>query len=451
MINRTLSKFLARWKDTPTRLPLILRGARQVGKTTLINNFANHYDQYLYFNLEIGKDAALFKNKATFDELIQLLFLARNYTIDINLKTLIFIDEAQQVPEVISTLRYFHENYPQLHVIVSGSLIDFALQKLTKVPVGRVEFAELHPLSFREYLSANGNDQLLKKMDEEIPFNNNFITIAQETFHQYAMIGGMPKIVKTYLESQDMVRVGELFNGIIEAYKSDVSKYSKNQAEVTVIQQAMDAVPYLVDERINMAKFGNLAFKSSDIKNALQLLEQARLIQLNYPTTNTKPPILSDFRKRPRLHFLDIGVLNHQLGLHKEYLTIHDLDLIYKGSLVQQIVAQEIKAQSYLTNKSQPFWVREEKGTTSEVDMLYAYKTKLIPIEIKAGATGTLRSLHEFMDRVDHSYAIRLYGGELRIDEVTTRGNKKFQLLNLPYFLSGWIEYYLDWFVKEIL
>jgi predicted AAA+ superfamily ATPase len=449
MINRTITQFLNRWKASPSRLPLILRGARQVGKTTLIHEFSKTFDQYLYFNLEKSEDSKLFANFQSVKNLVSLLFLSKNLSIKKDKTSLLFIDEIQEMPYVLEQLRYFYEEFPELHIIVTGSLLDIALNKIEKVPVGRVEYAEMHPLSFREYLDANNKSEILEKLDNETPLSNNFTNFILSTFNEFAMIGGMPMIVKNYIEEKSLVRLKELYNGITEAYKTDVSKYAKNQNEANIIRQIIDTVPQMVDERINMAKFGALPFKSADIKNGLFALQQARLLEMVYPTSNTSPPIIGDPRKRPRLHYLDVGLLNFQLGLHHAYLTITDLNHIAKGALVQQIVNQEIKAQNYLAAPSRGFWARDEKGTSSELDLLYPFQNKLIPIEVKAGATGKLRSLHEFMDRCDHHYAVRFYSGEISIDTIKTRTGKNYKLLNLPYFLSGWLGQYLVWFCNN--
>jgi uncharacterized protein len=445
MINRTISEFLLRWKDSSSRLPLILRGARQVGKTTLIHDFSKNYDQYLYFNLERGEDANLFSRVKSISNLVSLLFLSRNLSIEKDKTTLVFIDEIQEIPTILEHLRYFYEDYPALHVIVTGSLLDIALNKIERVPFGRVEYAEMHPLSFREYLSAIGKTSVLDKLDHEIPLSNDYTSLILGIFNEYVMIGGMPMIVKNYIEERSLVRIKELYNGIAEAYKTDVSKYAKSPSVATITRQIIDTVPQMVDERINMAKFGALPYKSADIKNGLFALQQARLLELVYPTSHTSPPIIGDPKKRPRLHYLDIGLLNFQLGLHQEYLTVNDLNHIAKGALVKQIVNQEIKAQNYLNSPNRGFWARDEKGTSSEVDLLYSFRNYLIPIEVKSGATGTLRSLHEFMDRCDHHFAIRIYGGELSVDTIKTRKGKSYKILNLPYFLSGWIDQYLTW------
>ncbi len=211
----------------------------------------------------------------------------------------------------------------------------------------------------------------------------------------------------------------------------------------------METAPYEIDNRINLNRFGASEFRTREVKEAMDSLSKARLIELIYPTTQVAPPVVSDLKKRPRLHFLDIGLVNYQLGLHQELLSINDLHKSSKGKLVQQLVNQELKSLDYLPGSKRAFWVREERGTSSEVDIVYPYQNLLIPIEVKSGASGTLRSLHEFMDRCPHDYAVRVYSGGLSIDELKTTRGKTYRLLNLPYFLSAWIKEYLNWFFNR--
>ena len=446
MIKRYLYNQLKAWKNAPTRLPLILRGARQVGKTTLIDEFGKSYDQYLYFNLEKIEDAKLFASSIEMEKLVQLLFLSREFRHDQGLSTLIFIDEVQGNPHVIEMLRYFKEDYPHLHVIVTGSLLEFGLKKVRKVPVGRVEYMELHPLNFEEYLQGKENQAALDLINQ-VPFPNEFLPILYKLFHEFTLIGGMPGLVSAYLVESDISRIRNLYAAIIEAYKVDVEKYATNDLQKRIIRHIMDTAPYEIDNRINLNHFGGSSYKTREVKEAMDALFNARLMELIYPTTHTQPPIVSDFKKRPRLHFLDVGLINYQLGLHQELLTIHDLHNSSKGKFLQQIVNQEIKSQDWLPGMKRAFWVREERGTSSEVDIVFPWQNMLIPIEVKSGASGRLRSLHEFMDRCPHRYAVRMYSGELRIDELKTIKGKKYKLLNLPYFLGTSISQYLEWFI----
>lgn len=448
MIIRELNNFLSDWKNSTTRKPLILRGARQVGKTTLINEFAKTFDQYLYFNLEKSVDNNLFLPNESLEATIQLLFLTRGKTNTKTKSTLIFIDEIQEKPQVIESLRYFYEDFPNLFVIVSGSLLEFAIEKVAKTPVGRVEYAELHPLNFKEYLMGLGNLAVLQALDET-PISNHLLTPIFQLFHEYAMIGGMPYITQNYINEKNLSRSVNSYSSIIESYKADIEKYSKNATQKAILRHIMDTAPFEIDNRVKFNNFGNSSFKSREVKKAFNELEKAKILELIYPTTNVSVPAVPNFDKSPRLQFLDVGLVNFQLGLHKELLTLHDLNNSSRGKLVQQILIQEIKSKTYLPTQKLHFWVRDENGTSSEVDLVFPYKNLLIPIEVKSGATGKLRSLHEFMDRCDHTFAVRFYAGKISIDTLKTRKGKDYQLLNLPYFLAYWLENYLDWFLKK--
>jgi uncharacterized protein len=450
MIEREFTSFLERWKTSPSRLPLIIRGARQVGKTTVVNQFGNGYDQYLYFNLEKNTDATHFqKIEVDLSNTINLLFVVRQSVLDPAISTLLFIDEVQENPKVIEQLRYIHEQFPYLHIIVTGSLLEFALKSITKIPVGRVEFAEVKPLSFVEYLKAQHKNQLISLMKETMPINILYHEVLINEFNKYAMIGGMPKIVEVFIQEGNYTRLREHYYALTEAYKSDVIKYARNLNEATIIRNLLEIAPYEIDNRINFSNFSNLPYKAIEIKNCLSTLEFARVLKINYPTLSTIPPVIQDLNKRPRLHFLDIGLINFLLGLSTEYLTIDNLHSLSKGKLVQQVVVQELNSFDHLHSHNYTFWVREERGSTSEVDIIFPYKQILVPIEVKAGASGTLRSLHEFMDRVDHTIAVRIYSGKLSIETMSTRKGKSYQLLNLPYYLTSQLNKYLNWALEN--
>lgn len=448
MIKRQLENFLNEWKNAPSRKPLILRGARQVGKTTLIEQFGKSFDQYLSFNLERAADRSLFDAVENLAATVQLLFLSRRKADRHDKKTLIFIDEVQEVPKVLEALRFFYEDYPHLYIIVTGSLLEFSMEQIARTPVGRVEFAELHPLNFQEYLDGMGNQVLLNILNQ-IPVDNHLLNPIYDVFHEYTMIGGMPNITASYLQDKNLSRILNLYASITEAYKADIEKYATNSTQRSILRHIMDTAPFEIDNRIVFNNFGNSSFKTREVKEAINALEKAKILQLIYPTTNVSLPALPDFKKSPRLQYLDVGLVNFQLGLHRELLLISDLNDASRGKLIQQVVMQELKSLRYLPDMGLHFWVREESGTSSEVDLVYPYRNMLIPIEIKSGASGALRSLHEFMDRCPHDTAVRFYAGKISIDHLQTRKGKPYRLLNLPYFLAAWLEEYLKWFVGK--
>jgi len=185
------------------------------------------------------------------------------------------------------------------------------------------------------------------------------------------------------------------------------------------------------------------------MSESLPTVEKAMLLQLVYPTTTATLPLIPDLKKSPRLQVLDTGMLNYFVGLQKDILETKDLQNVYKGTMIEHLVGQEILAFQYRALSSLAFWVRDKKDSSAELDYLYLFDSKLIPIEVKSGADGRLKSLHLFMDLAAHTLAIRFYAGELKLSEVTTPLGKKFHLLNLPYYLVSQLDTYLEWFQKN--
>lgn len=445
---RNLYEYLVDWKTREDRMPLILRGARQVGKTTLVRHFAAQFDEFLEFNLEKTKDRAVFQANDDIKDLLPSLFLNRGKVHRSNRTYLLFIDEIQEWPSAINQLRYFYEERPDIHVIASGSLLDHALNKGQKIPVGRVEYAVLHPMNFEEYLWAQGNEAVNAAIST-FPIQEFSLPTLFETFHRYALLGGMPRILASYFDHQDISRLKPIFNSLIRGYTEDVEKYASNRTEVNVIRHVIQAAPAIADQRIKFEKFAGSNYKSREVGEAFRSLEKAKLLDLMYPSVETSPPAILDYDKRPRLQLLDTGLMNFASGLQSELLSIQDLNDTSRGRIAQHIVYQEMKSIHSEPDYKNVFWVRQESKSSAEVDLIYNYNQYLIPIEVKSGATGRLRSLHEFMDRCDHKYAVRLYRGPVQVNTLSTRLGKKYQILNLPYFLTFQIDRYLEWFFSE--
>jgi len=179
-------------------------------------------------------------------------------------------------------------------------------------------------------------------------------------------------------------------------------------------------------------------------------LEKALLLSLIYPTTNTKLPIIPELQKSPRLQLLDTGLMNYAAGIQKEIIGTTDLNNVYQGTVIEHLVGQELLASNYNALSALNFWVREKTTSTAEVDYVIAYDGKLIPIEVKSGKEGKLKSLHLFMDESPNKIAIRFYAGELSITKVTTQNGKKYHLLNLPYYLVSQLPKYIEWLNKDV-
>lgn len=442
-IKRLAEGFLLDWKKETNPKPLLLRGARQVGKSTLVRNFAKNYKFFVELNLEKPNDKRYFKEERDIKTVWQEILFNLNLPNDPQ-NTLLFIDEIQEIPFVIKQLRYFYEDLPQLNVIAAGSLLEFALGKVTSFPVGRIEEYTLHPFNFEEFLIALGEEQALKEL-KTVPVNTYAYQKLYQLFDQYIIIGGMPEVVKHFVENnKSMVGLKRIYNSIWSTYQNDVVKYAKNNTQMNVLRHILNEAAKSRD-RISFTKFGNSEFKSREMGEGFNALDLCKLIYLIYPTTQITAPTLPDTKRRPRLQLLDTGLLNFVSGIQTELMQLNDLSDYYRGFLISHVLYQELISYKNQSFQKPMFWVKENPAMNAEVDLTHQYKNELIPVEIKSGASGSLRSLHEFMDLVPHKMAVRFLKNELSQETVNTKKNKSFTLLNLPYFAISQLDSYLDW------
>ena len=449
MFHRLINKELEIWLSNPDRKPLVIRGARQVGKTTVINQFAQRFEQYIYLNLEIKEDKQPFLNYSNLEQLLQTIFFLKNQLLSKKENTLIFIDEIQEVPEALNILRYFYEQEPTIKVIAAGSMLESIFDKKIHFPVGRIEYKVLRPVSFPEFLEALGETAALEQL-RKIPFQQFAHDKLIKLYHQYAIIGGMPEVVNNYVKHKDFTALNSIFDSLITSYLDDVEKYAKNDTQILHLRHVIRSSFSEAGKRIKFARFGNSSYRSREMGECLRTLEKVLLLHLVYPNTSTTLPFLPDLKKSPRLQILDTGMLNHFVGIQKEILGSNDLSKIYQGTMIEHLTGQELLANQYNALSELFFWVKEKKESTAEVDFLISFEGKIIPVETKSGKTGTLKSLHLFMDATPHNMAVRFYAGDVNITEVKTPQNKTFFLLSLPYYLVSQINEYLIWFQEQI-
>lgn len=448
VFKRNLEVYLLTWKESLHRKPLVLRGARQVGKTTLINSFSSHFDQFISLNLEKRDHREYFDDTDDIQIIANKIFLSQNKQLEARQKTLLFIDEIQESPKAMKSLRYFYEEIPELAVITAGSLLEFAIKDIQHFPVGRIEYAYLHPFSFDEYLAALGYTDLLSAYHTSPLASYAHSTLLQK-FNEYTITGGMPEIVQRLGSEAAISDLVRTYESIWTTYQEDILKYSTNESTRKVIRHILSTAHLYLDQRIKMQNFGNSNYRSREVGEAFRLLEQARILQLIYPTTEITPPIKPKLNKSPRIQFLDTGIVNHALGIQGDMLGSKNLQSQYRGGIIPHIVTQELISLGSLTVSKPNFWVRDKNQSSAEVDLVYRYKDYILPIEIKSGAVGKLRSLHQFVDRSPHSYAIRMYAGEFTIEEHTTPNRKRFILMNLPYYLGARLEQYIEYFLEN--
>ncbi len=448
MFKRTITKELEDWSNLPDRKPLIIRGARQVGKTTLVDEFAKSRYNYAYLNLERPAAADIFQRGHSPEDILQSIFLHTKLNTS-RKKTLIFLDEIQNVPEAVGMLRYFYEEFPDLLVVAAGSLLELLIRNnQISFPVGRVDYRYLYPMNFEEYLLAQ-SAHLAVEYYNTIPCPNLAHTNLFKQFHDYSLIGGMPEILARRLDGNDIISVGQIMDRLLTAYLDDFPKYSPSPKSITHLRHTINSAPLLAGQRIKYAGFGESDYRSREMREALCLLEQAMIIRLIYPTTRWEQPAVIDRKKSPKLFFFDIGLVNYRAGLQAELIKFQDLHAFHRGLVAEQVVYQEIIATDFTTNRSPLFWIRDKHQSNAEIDYLLPAGSLLIPVEVKAGPTGKLRSLHQFMQRSGGKHGIRLHSGELRIDPVRTPDGYEFNLLSLPYFLAGKLNEYGQWFISE--
>jgi predicted AAA+ superfamily ATPase len=269
-------------------------------------------------------------------------------------------------------------------------------------------------------------------------------------FHRYVLIGGMPEVVAIYIKKKDVTALNSIYSSLLVSYQDDAEKYAKNATMATILRHCIETAPFAAGQRITFAGFGQSNYRSREIGEALRTLQRAMLLNLLYPSTSVEIPIMPDLKKSPRLQLLDTGLLNYFAGLQEQFFYHDNLHGFYRGILAEHMVGQELIAAEPNSRKKQCFWVRGKSNAQAEVDFLIQYRGHVVPVEVKSGKTGRLRSLFQFMDRCPHHYAVRMYAGPLEAQRVSSLTGKEFHLLNLPYFLAAAVHGYLNWMEEEI-
>ena len=436
MFQRKALENLKKWAAKPKRKPLILRGARQVGKTTLVDEFAKQFDTYLYLNLENKRAKTLFEEDFSIDELVSQIFLFCNKPREQGKRTLLFIDEIQYSPSAVARLRYFYEDVPDIFVIAAGSLLETLVNTQISFPVGRVEYLAVRPCSFCEFLAAMGEAELEKAVKHHaVP--KAIHSKAMSLFNTFTFTGGMPEVVAHFAENRDFVSLNEIYDTLLTSYRDDVEKYAKSDTQKHTIRYILKEGWSYALQRITLGNFANSSYKAREMGEAFRTLEKTMLLELVYPAVSTLLPASADLKRSPKLIWSDVGLVNYAANIQQEVFGSKDILDAYRGKIAEQITAQELLAHETRVSAQRAFWVREKKGSDAEVDFILQHDSKIIPIEVKSGHNAKLRSLHLFMDNTPHSIAVRVWSQPFSIDEVATPKGKKFTLLNLPFYYVG--------------
>lgn len=402
--DRKIEKRLLDWKESSSRKPLLIRGARQVGKSCTVRQFAKaNYDQLVECNFEkYPQLKSIFQKDLDPKRILCELELFSKTRIEIG-RTLLFFDEIQECPLALKGLRYFFEELPDLHLIAAGSLLEFIIGKVSW-PVGRIEQSYLYPMSFSEFLEATGRQQLSCEIPQLKSANSSFMEAAMrflyEALHEYMIVGGMPEAVLEYVSHRSYARVAEVQDAIIKTFRDDVHKYSHGELQLSNLEQTMARVFRYTGDQI---KYSTLHpddnYKRT--KRSLEVLERALLIHAIPSIHPSGLPLGAEASsKHFKCIFLDIGLGQRMAGLDpREILTGPDVLATYQGRLAEQFVGQQLLSESRVACEDRRLfcWIRTSKSSTAEVDYVIVREGEIIPVEVKAGKSGRLKSLQIFM------------------------------------------------------
>jgi predicted AAA+ superfamily ATPase len=411
-IRRKIDKDLSEWALEKEAKPLLIRGARQVGKSTAVRQLAETFDHFLEINFEARRQIhTIFEGDLDPTQICEQLSLLFNIPI-IPGKTLLFFDEIQACIPAISSLRFFYEQMPQLHVIAAGSLLEFALAEIPSFGVGRIRSMFLYPLSLDEFLDATGEHTLLeakKKGSPEAPLSEPVHQKLINITKRFLVLGGMPEVVAAYIQQNDLTICGRVMDDLIISMKSDFAKY-KNKVPYLRIAEVFDAVVLQSGGKFVYAKAAS-QFTTKQTKEALDLLIMAGIV---IPVTHTSAngiPLGAEINpKHRKMLLMDTGIFQRLQGLNiGELLMENNFDVVNKGSIAEQYTGLELmKSASCYRPESLYFWHREAKSSNAEVDYVIQRGEQIIPIEVKSGTKGSMRSLHIFISEKKSKAGIRI-------------------------------------------
>ncbi len=434
-MERTILNYLLKWKDQQDRLPLLLRGARQVGKTYIIDHFGQiHFQNVVKINFEQQREFIACFNTLYPEKILQLIYAISGQSVKPG-STLLFLDEIQECPQAIVALRYFYEQLPQLHVVAAGSLLEFTLnQPDFRMPVGRVQSYYLKPLSFREFLICCGKSSLVEYIQSiTLHTGIDFVIHEQLLTHlkEYLVLGGMPAVIKNYLQEHDFAESQIRQSVILETYRNDFAKYAKN-TDIKYLQAIFEKAPGMISKHFKYVDV-DPHMHPRDLKRAINDLKNAGVLYTNHAcSANGLPLITTMNEKKFKLLFLDVGLINSVTRLSAEILLGDNLMLLHQGAIVEQFVGQELLAYSQPFREEKLFyWEREKSGSSAEIDYVVAFDSKIIPVEVKAGATGRLRSIQLFLDEKKCDIGLRISQKTLGLSN---------RILSIPLYMISELE-----------
>lgn len=416
---------LYKWKKSKYRKPLIIKGARQVGKTWLMKEFGQiAYSDTVYVNFDSNsKMSELFSADLNPERIIMGLELYSGKKIYPD-KTLIIFDEVQEVPRALTSLKYFCENAPQYHIVCAGSLLGIALHKGTSFPVGKVDFLELYPMSFKEFLTATGNERFSKLLEScDFQMVTSFKQTYIDALKQYYFIGGMPEAVLRFSENKDFNEVHEIQRRIIDAYEQDFSKHAPNEI-VPKIRMIWNSIPSQLAKENKKFIYGLVreGARAKDYETAIMWLSDCGLVHKIGRINSPKLPLKAyEDLKAFKLFFADVGLLGCMVGLQQSVLLDgNDLFKEFKGALTEQYVMQQLAA----TSKFNTYYYTNDRGSC-EIDFVIDNGELVVPVEVKAEINLKAKSLKTYSEKFSPQISVRTSMADFKKEE---------HLINIPLY-----------------
>lgn len=447
MFQRTILSHLEKWQNANNRKPLILRGARQTGKSTVISMFAERcYANYQVINLEKKEDFDRFGHIDSTHLLVQAL--ATFYQFDPEAPgTLLFIDEIQHSPSLIKLLRFIKEERPDWHVIAAGSLLEPVLEKEgMEFPVGRVTFLTIHPMTFSEFLLATGQKGLVdyaENLTLDQAFPNNFKNEFIQQFYKYITIGGMPEAIQIWQKEGDLQAIRQLYQNILQGYREDLYKYSSH-AQLKYLEHVLLQMPFIAGTNFAYAKLGEEQYRTREMRQAADTLEKAGLIHRLPATESMSLPLMSKLKRRPKWLSVDFGFCIHQ-GFHSIDKIIQPAkwEEHFRGRMMEQFAAQLLIASGNTAGENLYYWSKPKQKGEAEMDVCFQKNDRVIGIDIKSSDKYPARSLYSFNDAVSSSIAIQ--SGMTKWGWQTHHfKSKTYQFAYIPVYLLEWVDRYID-------
>jgi len=409
---RNIDNHLTNWKNDSGRKILMLRGARQIGKTYSVRQLGKLFPYFIEINFEFERDVKLFFQQSLNPQNIIEKLSAYFATPIIAGKTLLFFDEIQECEDALKSLRFFYEKMPELHVIAAGSLLEFALQSIPSFGVGRISSLFMYPLTFNEFLMATNETGLVEMLEKsnfqnpiDLPFYNKVI----DYYKTYCLIGGMPEVVKTYIEQRDLLKCQKILSSLVITFKDDFAKYKK-RTPVDCLNETFSSIVFQSGAKFMFSNINSQSVHKT-LQQSLELLVMAGLAHKIYHTSAQGLPLGAQINlKKFKVILFDIGIHQQITCVDiPSFLTATNFNSINKGNLAEIMAGNELIANAEPDKPQQLYyWHRESKSSNAEIDYIIQKNNNILPIEIKSGTKGQMQSMYLFLHEKNLEYGLRI-------------------------------------------